>query len=119
MARRNADELQNYPAGDWQAQKDRENDLREAEILAIAKVADNNADVSFIQEIQKVSDENIKQEQANSKIKLQEREIQRKEDKDAAEIANQLKAANLELEKIKLRREENETKRFTSIINKN
>lgn len=102
-----------------QNQKDRENDLREAEIQAIAKVADNNADASFMDKIQQVADENIKQEQANDKLKLQEREVKRKEDKDEAELALHLKNSNIELEKLKLRREENETKRFTSIINKN
>lgn len=96
-----------------------EGDIRVAEINGLARAADNNADLTVIKEIQKATDDNLRNQREDRKIDLQEREVKRKEVIDESQMQTALKNLNLELEKLKMREKENETKRFTSIINKN
>ncbi|MCB1711377.1 MAG: hypothetical protein KDH96_02495 [Candidatus Riesia sp.] len=100
-------------------QKDRENDLREATIQAAAKIADNNGDISYIQEIKKISEDNIKQEKENRKLDLQEREVSRKETLDEKNVFLKLQELKLESEKIKAQREKSANDRYIAQINKN
>lgn len=93
--------------------------IREAEIHAVSRAADSNADLTLIKEISKAADSSIKEQQQDRKLELQEKEVDRKKTLDEEQLKLHLKELNLKMEQLKARREEIQTKRFTSIINKN
>lgn len=100
-------------------QKDRIKDLKEAEIQAVARAADNNADPKLIATISKIASDRIQKEQKGKALDLKEREVDLKQKTVESQLQAQLREDNLKAEQLKLRREEMDTKRFTSLINKN
>ena len=102
-----------------ESQKDRENDLREAEILAVSKIADNNYDQSYIQELERISNENINQEQKNRGLDIQQQEVDRKIENDDAQLELALKELNVKMEEIKARRQTSQDNKYIATINKN
>lgn len=99
--------------------KERENNLREAEINAAAKIADNNFDAKYLDEIKKIASENQKEERENSKLDLQKQEQERKQDKDDRDIELALKKLKIETEKIKAQRMKSQNDLQIAIRNKN
>ena len=102
-----------------EAQKDRENDLREAKINAVAKIADNNYDQSYISELERISNDAINQEQKSRGLDLQEKEINRKENNDEEKLSLALKELNVKMEAIKASREKSQNDKYIAVVNKN
>lgn len=82
-------------------QKDRVNILRKAKIDAAAKIADNNFDMKYLDQIDKIASEELIKEERQTKTELQEREIIRKESKDDQDLKIALQKLKNETEKIK------------------
>ena len=70
-------------------------------------------------ELERIANENVKEEQGNRSLDLQEREIQRKETKDSADLQLAMKELNAKMEDIKARKQKSENDRYIATINKN
>lgn len=100
-------------------QKDREAKLQEAEIHAVARAADNNADPKLINTISKIANDNIQNQHKNRSLDLKEREVEVKEKTANTEFQAQLREDNLKAEQMKLRKEEMDNRTLNSLLNKN
>jgi hypothetical protein len=100
-------------------QKDRENDIREAHILAVSKIADSNYDKSYLKDLEEVAEQNLDDEQRNRGLDLQEKEISRKENNDAQNLKLAYDKFKLEKEKLAVTRRKSENDRYIATINKN
>ena len=100
-------------------QKDRENDIRKAEINAVAKVADNNYDEKYIDRLEKISSDNLKEERDNQDYKIKDREISRKESKDENDLKVTMRELDIKLKQIQAQREKSRNDVYQSQINKN
>lgn len=102
-----------------QNQKDRENLLRGKELDAIGRMGDDNAEQKYFDRLEKETDRNIKEEQGNKKIELQEKEFMRKEEEGSNAFQLRLKELQLKADKIKADKEKNQNDLTIALVNKN
>ena len=102
-----------------QNQKDRENLLRGKELDAIGRMGDDNAEKVYFDRLEKETDRNIKEEQGNKKLELQEKEYMRKggEGKEAFKL--KLKELQLKADKIEADKQKAQNDLTIALVNKN
>ena len=98
-------------------QKDRVNVLRKAKIDAAAKIADNNFDMKYLKEIERMASDELVKEENETKTKLQERELTRKETKDDEDLKIALQKLKNETEKIKAQNRKSQNDLLIAKIN--
>ena len=100
-------------------QKDRLNNLREAEIQAAAKISDTNIDEKYLDRVEQISNENIAQEQKEKSLNIQQQEVDRKKQNDDTQIDLALKELNLKAKEIEQRKQKMNNDRYIATVNKN
>lgn len=100
-------------------QKQGELAIRRTEVSAMGRAADSNADQESFDQIAQAADINLRETQINNDKEMKEKALELKQ--SLADKTFQQKAEELRLkaEQIKQRQREDDTKRFTSMINKN
>lgn len=100
-------------------QRDRENDIRKAYILALGRSVDNNADIhklKFLQEQQKIA---LKQEENSMAREDKVQELERNIEKEKEAYKLKEKELALKARQLDLKDKELDVKKYTSEINKN
>lgn len=100
-------------------QKDRVNKLRIEQIEATGRAADNDASTEDMAFIQKISQDAINNKQKDQEIAIKDRQAEHQQNKDSANLEIQRDKNMIELMKLRQKAQEDKTKRFTSVINKN
>lgn len=94
-------------------------DIQEKRIDALGRAADNDANQANLDFINKEADRAARKEETKDTNEVKSKETQRKIQADAQTFNFKLKELGLRAEELKQRKREDDTKRYTSEINKN
>jgi len=104
----------------WQSsenQKDRENNIRAAELNNLGRVGDDNGQDKYLDRISKEADQSIKEEQGNRKLDLQRLEYERKDEKDDEDMKMALRDQMIKLKEIEAKKQISNDKVKVATVN--
>lgn len=103
---------------EYSKQKERETKLDVARIQSLGRALDANAEPGYIAEINRAADHSLKREQINADIEVKQDRLEFDKEKEMTRNQETAQKFNLEMERIKLAREQMRAENFRSMINK-